>query len=179
MLRSTVIPVFLFFILTASACATRRAPVFTSQKPAVLAASHSIDSVSSWVLDSLRPDEQTVLTEGRTVAVSIHMRASGNGHYIVRLEANKKRFRPFDIEIARGPGEDDFSGKMTWFVKARKRNEDVVVSVYRIEDDDAGKAQKTVLLKQFKRRYAVVCDKHKSAITLLIKKLFRLCRCKP
>lgn len=179
MLRRTTISISIIMLLTACGCATQRAPVFSSSTPSRVPASTIADDKSSWVLDSLRPDEQTTLVEGQTTPISVHMAASGNGHYMIKMEANKKQFRPFFIEIAHGVGEADFSGKMTWFVKPKKRNEEVVVSLYCIEEDDSGKIQHYTLLKQCKRRYSVICNKQEFAVLLLIKVLFRLCDCKP
>jgi hypothetical protein len=83
------------------------------------------------------------------------------------------------IGIVQGAGETTFSGTITWFLKARGKSENVTVSLYRIEESESDKTKAHTLLKQFRRKYDVVCDNKECVILLFLKRHFGLCSCKP
>lgn len=109
----------------------------------------------TWVLDSLKPDENTPFTRGRKVQVSIYLKVTGEGHYVVEFQAGKKKLRPFVLRTVEGAGELKFSGHLSWFFKAAGSAEEIIVSLYQIECSPSRKTEIKTLLKQYKRRYNV------------------------
>ena len=160
-------------------CATRLPHINKNKlQGAFFAASQ--DSTSRWALDTLKPAEEPALIQGFTIPVSIRFDASGNGNYELGLSANGKGFRPFKLEILQGPGVADFSGTISWFlkVKGKKETENVTVSLFGIQKTATGKTEIKTLLKQFNRKYDVVCDKKTWRLLLFIKRHLGLCSCK-
>ena len=167
-----------FLIGITYGCSSLRAPLVIRSDLNGAAIPENGSSSATWALDSLRPGENTVLTDGQTIPISIDLAAVGDGIYLVQLSANGKPFRPFKLTMVKGPGQIQFSGRITWFPKIRGKSETIIVGLYRVEEIRSGKTEVTSLLKQFKRSYDVVCNEQACAITVFLKKhLF--CSCKP
>lgn len=178
MIRRIAFVGFSFAIIIMCGCSSERTPHVSRQGSQAVSLSDVHVAGGAWTLDSLRPVGETVLIDGQTTPISIDMTASGNGHYVLQLSANGKRFRPFLVRMQQGPGQIDFSGQITWFLKAKGKSENIILGLYSIEETDAGKTEVTTLLKQFSRKYDVVCNEKKCAIILFFQKhLF--CNCKP
>ena len=170
-LRRMAIAACSFLIVIGCGCASIRAPKVIRLNSTALPRVPT----STWALENLRPDEQTVLIDGRTIPISIDMEASGDGHYALLLSADGKRFRPFVLRLLPGTGEADFSGNITWFLKVKGKSEAVTVGLYHIEETKSGKTEVRTLLKQFRRKYDVVCDEEAWAVILFFKRRFGFC----
>ena len=177
-MRRTAFAACSFLILIASGCASTRAPNVIRQKSTILTLAPSLAPSSTWALENLRPDEGTILIDGRTIPISIDMEASGDGHYALLLSADGKQFKPYVLRMVQGTGEIGFSGNITWSLKVKGQSETVTVALYRIEETELGKTEVRTLLKQFRRKYDVVCDEEECAIILFSKKLLRFCSCR-
>ena len=135
---------------------------------------------AAWSLDNLSPAANTVLEQGDSIPVSIDMKAHGDGYYLLKLSATRNKFRPFvvDMNVENVGGSVDFSGQMTWFMRARRKSENVTISLYQIRTAGLNRAD-TSMLQQINRRYDVICNKKQGAFILFFKRLFLICKCKP
>jgi len=180
MSRGTIMAIYIFLVTLICGCASQHDAHVTRQSLPGIKFGATQDSSSKWALDTLAPKENTLLINGQTDSVSIHMAASGDGNYLLEMSANGKRFRPFKLKIAQGLGKADFSEIDTWFVKIRgkRKSETVTVSLYGIEESASGKIEVRTLLKQFKRRYDVVCDNKQWKMLLFFERHLGFCSCK-
>lgn len=158
-------------------CASSHAPQFISLHNSSKALSTKIFDSSIWLLDSLKPTENTMFYRRRIAPISIHMDAHGEGNYILEISANEKKLSPFVLTMTKGSDfakfgeragdtafismlnngseEIDFSGKIIWYIKPKGRCESIIVALYSIERTDLCKTEVKTLLKQFHRRYNV------------------------
>jgi hypothetical protein len=132
---------------------------------------------STWALGNLKPDESTILVQGKTIPFSVDMKVSGAAQYALTFSSDKKQLHPFLIRTIPGPGEIEFSGTITWFQHVSGGSENVTIALYEIKRSKSSKTEVKTLVKQIRRNYLVVCNKNDYTIVLLIKKIFGICKC--
>lgn len=159
----TGIIIFLcYLIIMNCSCASSYASQIINFKDENIEVSDFRFDSSIWRLDSLWPSEKAILFKRQITPISVYMEAHGDCYYILQLSANGKKFNPFIIRMSRGGGAIDFSGHITWYIKVKSRAENIIISLYRIEETDLCKTQVITLIKQFRRRYNVI--KHKKSL---------------
>jgi len=145
---------------------------------------HQIESQSvaasnggSWEMENLMPAEGEVLVDGKlnSYSIDVHFIDGGEGFekYSVLFKLNKKAYHPFSVALTGGEGQADFSANVTWYSKGCGRDQDVSMSLYRIEE--SGRTKTTTLLKEVERRYRVVCNKDEFSLVRAVRQLFGLC----
>lgn len=140
-------------------CTSDCAPFIVHRKSTNLTQATTRFTSSTWVLDSLSPEENIVLRKGSTIPISIYMGASGEGNYILKFKTDRRKYRPFVLKIVRGSGEIDFSGRISWHLIAKGKDENITIALYQIERTESGKTEVLTLLKQFRRKYDVQNNK--------------------
>ena len=133
----------------------------------------------AWQLENLKPDEGTIFIDGRTIPVSIDLKVSGNGHYALALSATNEKFRPFLLQTDQGAGTMNFSGTITWYYDVSGTSDTVQMALYEVDESESGETEIKTLLKHFRRKYQVVCDKDQFFLILMLKRLFGLCNYAP
>ncbi|WP_183575788.1 hypothetical protein HDF18_17890 [Mucilaginibacter sp. X5P1] len=178
MFRKTLTGTILILTVAIFGCSLEHAPLIKQEKFENLPLSPGHDSLSTWALDTLRPVENTVLTDGQVSPVSVRMAASGTGNYFVQLWGNGKKFRPFKVSILQTPlSQAHFSGTIIWFVKVKGRNEHIIVRLYRVEISEAGDTKVTTLMREIQRNFGVICNKKGFFIVRFFKEHI-FCTCK-
>ena len=177
MFRKTVTGIALILSVAVFGCSLKHGPLIRQEKSKNFTLSAHPDSLSIFTLDTLRPVEKTVLTDGQISSMSVHLTASGAGNYFVQLWANGKKFRPFKIYILQTPSSQAyFSGTIIWFVKVKGRNEQIIVRLYQIETSETGDTKVTTLVREIQRNFGVICNKKAFFVERFFKEHI-LCSC--
>lgn len=169
--------ILLVLLSTAYGCSSIRHDQINNQQHFRLNQGIYVPEPEEWSLDNLKPDEGAVLIDGVDTEVSIDMRASGQGWYEIWLSHDNNQAEPYEIIITVQDG-DDVAAFVTpkWSVPVQGFNEEIVITLYAVHKTETGKTVSRTLLKQFKRRYDLICNKNEFKPILFVKKLLNCCR---
>lgn len=158
LLRKTIFIISYGSLLTMIySCASLNAPLVFRQKAPSIAQPTNGATLSTWVLDSLAPSENTVFIRRHKTVISIYFEAHGVGNYLIQLSVNGKNYRPLPYTLVNEGGEIDFASHIRWYIKPKGKVENVSVALYRIEKSNTGKTEVCTLIKQIRREYNVKC----------------------
>jgi len=181
MFHKTVTGTFLIWAFAMFGCSMEHAPLVKQKKPSDALLFSGRDSLSTWALDSLHPVENTVLTNGQVIPVSVHLQATGNANYFVQLSANGKKFGSYKISTLQPPlSQVNASATISWLikVKGKGKNEDIIVRLYQVEISEAGGTKVTTLMREIQRNFKVICHK-KTFFLIRFFKEYVFCTCTP
>lgn len=147
-----------------------------SQKERIahLSAAQNID------IFDLRPDENSVLFDGRFYQVSIDIAMSAgiplDTEYLVEANFSDVPSGPFIIrEISHGDASVDLFARLMWSVPARGNDERIQVNLYRVLHSDTGKTTFMIREKSILRQYEVRCDPDSYFILRFLRRVFGSC----
>ncbi|HEF4774601.1 hypothetical protein KTD26_26635 [Burkholderia multivorans] len=171
----------LIFLLCLGGCSTSNssiAPtVVTHDRNQIENQSIAAGNGGSWEMQNLTPIEGEVLVDGKLNPYSIDVHFIDEGKrlekYSVFFKLNGKSYHPFSAALIGSEGQADFSANVIWYAKGCGRDQDVSMSLYRIEE--AGATKTTTLLKEVERRYRVVCNKDEFLLVRKVRHFFGLC----
>ncbi|MEW8692651.1 MAG: hypothetical protein AB2535_16425 [Candidatus Thiodiazotropha endolucinida] len=169
--------ILLLLISSVYGCSSIRHGQLNDQQYSRFAQDIYIPEPEEWSLDNFRPDEGVVLVDGVDAEISIDMRASGHGWYEIRLSHDNNQAEPYEILITAEDG-DDIGVFVTpkWSVPVYGLNEEIIITLYAVHKTKAGKTVTRTLLKQYKRRYDLICNQNEFMPVLFVKKLLKFCR---
>jgi hypothetical protein len=133
-------------------------------------------------ISNLRPDENSVLFDGRSYPVSVDIAmAAGlplDTEYIVEAIFSNRSSGPFSLRaINQGEGAASESAYVTlmWSVPVHGNDERIQVNLYRVLRSSTGKTTFTIRDKSIERLYEVRCDPDGFFIVHFLRRVFGAC----
>lgn len=169
--------ILLVLLSTVYGCSSIRHDQLNTQQYSRLAQDVYIPEPEEWSLGNFRPEEGVVLIDGVDAEITIDMRASGHGWYEIWLTHDNNQTEPYEILITEQDG-DDVAAFVTpkWSIPVHGLNEEIIITLYAVHKTEAGKTVTRTLLKQYKRRYDLICNQNEFKPILFVKKLLNCCR---
>jgi hypothetical protein len=131
---------------------------------------------------NLRPDENSVLFDGRSypVAIDIAMTAGFplDTEYVVEAIFSNRSSGPFSLRaINQGEGAASESAyvTLTWSVRVHGNDERIQANLYRVLRSSTGKTTFTIRDKSIERLYEVRCDPNGFFIVHFLRRIFGAC----
>jgi hypothetical protein len=136
---------------------------------------------STCAIDNLKPDETTILTDGKKTSVSIDMTLSepiSAAKYVLEFSAGDHKWDPFIITTVGENGELEFSGTVSWYLRVYGESATVDMALYEVDQSDSGRTVTKTLVQEIRRTYQIECNKDECAMVLALKRWLGLCNCK-
>jgi hypothetical protein len=133
-------------------------------------------------ISNLRPDENSLLLDGRSypVAIDIAMTAGPplDTEYVVEAIFSNRSSGPFSLRaINQGEGVASESAYVTlmWSVRVHGNDERIQVNLYRVLRSSTGRTTFTIRDKSIERLYEVRCDPGGFFIVHFLRRVFGAC----
>ena len=128
----------------------------------------------------LRPDENSVLFDGRSYRASIDIAMTAglplDTEYVVEAIFSNVSSGPFSLRaINQGAASEDIYVTLTWSVPAHGNDERIQVNLYRVLKSSTGKTTFKIRDKSIERLYEVHCDPDGFLIVRFLRRVFGAC----
>jgi len=128
----------------------------------------------------LRPDENSVLFDGRSYEASIDVAMTADvsldTEYLVEAIFSNVSSGHFSLrEIIQGAGNVDFYARLMWSVPANGNDERIQVNLYRVLHSNTGNTTFTIRDKSILRQYEVRCDPEGFFILHFLRRVLGAC----